>query len=479
LFDILLLDDEPILMKPYIQRRKTLDEIMYKGPESRMFISSHVDIDFARPEAEGTLLMTFHQSLNRGMEGLILKPLYAPYFPLLRYQLDEQTQYCIQFQKDYMPEFGGLRDAADMVIVGARYDEQIAKRANIRCELIVHFTTFYLGCLNNKQRVLAHGDRPCFEIVAVIHYGHCIPPLTFRQLNEGGKIQCVNYDQNDNSWQFGYSFDERQFPRMTTVFPEPYVAEILGEGYEKSPNAAYMMLRHPLIKKLHHDKTWSNSVDIVELGVLANESRNRDKHIAIQIAGNTSLLSSPSERVTSMVSYETSATPKLENVSSSLPLSVSSHVLRCLNYSSPTLDLQQMHDNTLLTLESSLLDDGYNRKRAPSKLESIGIKLSLNDKHQHPTTAPLLRKQTLYANQKSCSAISQVPSVKWFISIRRRLLEGSSQKRKQRSKVNNSNTKQRNGKALSAQSLLTKRPFENLFNEDKENSRSVYKHARR
>lgn len=48
--------------------------------------------------------------------------------------------------------------------------------------------------------------------------------------------------------------------RMIAVFNKPFVAEVLGGGFERLQNEDFEMLRHPRITKVHHDRTWEDTV---------------------------------------------------------------------------------------------------------------------------------------------------------------------------------------------------------------------------
>ena len=58
---------------------------------------------------------------------------------------------------------------------------------------------------------------------------------------------------------------------MTVAFKVPFVAEILGSGYEKMQNETFEMLRHPRVKKIHHDRTWEDAVSTDDLKRMAEE----------------------------------------------------------------------------------------------------------------------------------------------------------------------------------------------------------------
>jgi DNA ligase-4 len=59
---------------------------------------------------------------------------------------------------------------------------------------------------------------------------------------------------------------------MTVAFKTPFVAEILGSGFEKAQNENFEMLRHPRVKKIHHDRTWEDAVSMDDLRRMAGET---------------------------------------------------------------------------------------------------------------------------------------------------------------------------------------------------------------
>jgi DNA ligase-4 len=61
---------------------------------------------------------------------------------------------------------------------------------------------------------------------------------------------------------------------MTVAFKKPFVAEVLGSGFERLQNESFEMLRHPRVKKLHHDRTWEDCVTMEELDRMAREKWN-------------------------------------------------------------------------------------------------------------------------------------------------------------------------------------------------------------
>lgn len=71
---------------------------------------------------------------------------------------------------------------------------------------------------------------------------------------------------------------------MSVAFKAPFIAEILGSGFDKAANETFEMLRHPRIKKIHHDRTWEDAVSMDDLVRMADEkwempdSRDLDGH---------------------------------------------------------------------------------------------------------------------------------------------------------------------------------------------------------
>lgn len=268
-FDVLLIDDDITMTRPYAVRRDRLHSLVKSIP-GRARTSQRTCIDFSKKEAAQQLLEHFSKALFLRHEGLILKPVNAPYFSLQGNDSGTYPRFSIKLKRDYMKEMGGDRDIADMNVVGASYDAQLAAKSRVPH---LRFTSFHIAGLINKTEVLRFGDKPKFRVIDVITLDHCIQPRDLRLLNIEGARRAIPYHGQTDMEHMTLILGPKSLSSMTTIFREPFVAEILGSGYEKQFNDSLFVLRHPRIQKLHFDRTWTDTVSVDELQKLAEEAR--------------------------------------------------------------------------------------------------------------------------------------------------------------------------------------------------------------
>jgi DNA ligase-4 len=75
-------------------------------------------LDFKPGDGVTDLKQTFARNVAARQEGLVLKPLHAPYFPLLTDQGHRQASFFIKLKKDYLGDMGGERDLGDFAVIG-------------------------------------------------------------------------------------------------------------------------------------------------------------------------------------------------------------------------------------------------------------------------------------------------------------------------------------------------------------------------
>jgi len=107
LFDLLYVDGEPYIDKPYPERRKKLKEIL--EPSEKMSMATAKVIDNPKD-----LLLFFEQAISEGCEGLMCKSIQ----PGSVYQMGARGWLWIKFKRDYRYE---MTDTVDLVVVGAFY----------------------------------------------------------------------------------------------------------------------------------------------------------------------------------------------------------------------------------------------------------------------------------------------------------------------------------------------------------------------
>ncbi|KAF2651849.1 hypothetical protein K491DRAFT_681857 [Lophiostoma macrostomum CBS 122681] len=266
-FDVLVLNDEPIMRSCLQRRQDVLRQLVQKLP-GRAMRSEWTLIDFKAKDGVLDLKQKFAESIARRQEGLVLKPLHSPYFPLISKIGHHSPGYFIKMKKDYLADMGGERDLGDFAIVGARLDAQVAPKLTIKP---LHWTHFYLGCLANSAETRKFGSKPVFKIVGTISVGKCIPKQDAKWLNENGRLCELDMQQMDAFRDFGVKRSKGHGPSMTVAFKKPFVVEILGGGYDKVQNESFEMLRHPRVRKVHHDRTWEDAVTMKDLERMAAE----------------------------------------------------------------------------------------------------------------------------------------------------------------------------------------------------------------
>jgi len=268
-FDVLVLDDEPVLRHCLQERRNLLRDLVQSKP-GRSMRSEWSLLDFKTKTGGGVtdLKEVFARNLAHLEEGLVLKPLHAPYFPLLYGQGSRRPGYFIKLKKDYLGDMGGERDLGDFAVIGASFDAQIAPKSDLKP---LHWTHFHLGCLTNKAAVQRSGAKPVYKTVATIGLDQCISKPDLKYLNLHGYMRPATLHENGQTDNFGIEHSKGYDRRMMAAFRVPFVAEILGGGFEKLQNETFEMLRHPRIKKLHNDRTWEDCVTLEELEQMAEQ----------------------------------------------------------------------------------------------------------------------------------------------------------------------------------------------------------------
>ncbi|CBY00274.1 hypothetical protein LEMA_P014040.1 [Plenodomus lingam JN3] len=253
-FDVLKVDDKEVLRHCLQDRRLILRDLVRITP-GRAMRSEWTLLDFKTGDGITDLKQAFARTLAERQEGLILKPLHAPYFPLLSEQGYAKSSFFIKLKKDYLSDMGGERDLGDFAVIGASYDAQIAPKSNIKP---LHWTHFHLGCCTNLGDVQRSGARSKFKVVASLSLDKCIPKPDVKYLNIQGYVRQSALRADGSTKEFD-------------IEQSPFVVEVLGGGLEKLQNEKFEMLRHPRIKKIHQDRTWRDSVTLKQLEQMAED----------------------------------------------------------------------------------------------------------------------------------------------------------------------------------------------------------------
>jgi len=149
-YDILLLDDIVCATEPHDKRSHRLRSVVHPG---RAEIGTRVKIRFLSRHAPELLRYEFARAITAHWEDLVLKGCDDPYFAF------SGTHQYIKLKKDYIT---GLGDTADFAIIGGRRDARDEQELRIGK---LAWTTFYLGCLENKDDVQRFDVKPCFRVI--------------------------------------------------------------------------------------------------------------------------------------------------------------------------------------------------------------------------------------------------------------------------------------------------------------------------
>lgn len=263
-FDILVLDDDVCLRLPHRQRRLLLQDVVQEIP-GRVALAEQEVLDFGRPDSQHRLAISFSKAIAQRWEGYVLKACEEPYFPMYSAGVDNPFGRWIKLKKDYIP---GLGDTVDLALIGASYDAQEA--AAIRHTGKLRWTHFHVGCLLNKEQVVEAEAVPRFRVMNVISR-HSMHRDILLFLNQYGEFHAREPDGFEG---FNVEFGYPALPPPAVLFKKPFVAEMMGAGFEKPSGARYFSLRFPRILKIHTDRTFEDAVSFSELQFLADDARS-------------------------------------------------------------------------------------------------------------------------------------------------------------------------------------------------------------
>jgi DNA ligase 4 len=252
-FDILLLDDIVCIREPHDKRRQLLQSLVHCIP-GQADIGTREIIDFSSYDAPELLSEAFARAIARRWEGMVLKGCDDPYFSFHR------TKSFVKLKKDHI---AGLGDSADFAIVGGRRDardEQELRTGKL------WWTSFYIGCLENKDEACRFNAKPRFRIIDVVDR-HGISKENILFLNRHGYFQRVPFDKSITEFDVGFEYGRQLQP--AELFKRPFSVELMGAGFDKPANARYFALRFPRVVKIHNDRSFKETVSFEELQEMA------------------------------------------------------------------------------------------------------------------------------------------------------------------------------------------------------------------
>ncbi|KAL1703507.1 hypothetical protein EV121DRAFT_292220 [Schizophyllum commune] len=295
-FDIMVLDDESLLGRPYSHRRSMLESVVELIPHYCLFserypvdlprlLSSpsqedsdsdddhapedrrYVHMDITAQRTLERLYRIFARHLVDRREGIMIKADESRY--------DDWSSQWAKLKRDYIPGYG---DTLDLVLVGAVWDAERARELGVSPAV---YTTFYIGALTNAEALKKDPSvKPHYHVYFVSSYG-----LTRRQLEDlNSRIKArptvlfadLTLPKPRNvpisHPELEYTF--RLFEGLTKphlVFCEPMLAEVFGAGFDVARGSKHYELRFPRISKIYNieDRPHTACTTLHELADLA------------------------------------------------------------------------------------------------------------------------------------------------------------------------------------------------------------------
>ncbi|KAH7109337.1 hypothetical protein EDB81DRAFT_769177 [Dactylonectria macrodidyma] len=252
-YDILLLDDIVCGLDTHDERRRRLQSLVRRIP-GRTDIGSREVIDFSSFDAAERLSDTFAQAITQRWEGFVLKGCDDPYFSF------NGSKPFIKLKKDYIP---GLGDTADFVIIGGRRDAGDEHELGIGS---LWWTSFYIGCIDNKDEVCRFNTKPRFRIIDMIDR-HGISKENITYLNRHGYFTRAPFAKSMP--EFAVLLEPTRRLQPVELFKHPFVVEVVGAGFDKPANVSYFALRFPRVLKVHEDRSFRDTISFEELQEMA------------------------------------------------------------------------------------------------------------------------------------------------------------------------------------------------------------------
>jgi DNA ligase 4 len=130
------------------------------------------------------------------------------------------------------------------------------------------WTSFCVGCLENKEQVRKFDDKPRFRIIDVVGR-HGVSKKNMVYLNRHGYLERVPFARSIP--EFDVTFEHGRRLQPAELFRRPFSVELMGAGFDKPANSRYFALRFPRVLKIHDDRTFQDAVSFEELQEMARQ----------------------------------------------------------------------------------------------------------------------------------------------------------------------------------------------------------------
>ncbi|KAI1818170.1 hypothetical protein GGS20DRAFT_530065 [Poronia punctata] len=265
-FDLLMIDDESLLGTKNSERFRRLREIV-TCREGVADLVTRTSVP-ATQSAAPALRELFAQCITSHREGLVLKP-DVPYFEFDT-RVERQRCFNVKLKKEYIQGWG---DVGDFTVVGASYDAAKAREYRIRN---VEWTHFFIGCLENKDQARAKTEKPRFRVTNIVELTGPVLAAFWGQ----HRLFTVPYEENTI---FEVDCGTVAWARKPTViFPQPLVFDMRCFNFDREPNTDFWSMRFPQVSKVHHDRSYLDTVSFSELQGIAEASSNTSDEVDSQ-----------------------------------------------------------------------------------------------------------------------------------------------------------------------------------------------------
>ncbi|MCJ1285878.1 hypothetical protein MMC26_005220 [Xylographa opegraphella] len=262
-FDVLLIDEDPVLHQPLRRRREKLANIVTEKQGSAV-LAQYEEINFSSYNAAERLTESLASAFARRWEGCVLKPVDEPYVNFLPESRGDYRCCWIKLKKDYIP---GLGDTAEFAVVGAGYDASEAAKLGLTH---LPWTFFHIGALINKTEVLQSGAKPKFAVLD--SFNTSIPKKDMERLCRLGKFYAEPVKPPVKHELLADVYRHPNLHKMDVVFTRAFVFEVKGGGFDKPPDCDHFLLRFPRLVKIHWDRHFEDTVSFDELQDLARKA---------------------------------------------------------------------------------------------------------------------------------------------------------------------------------------------------------------
>ncbi|KAK9369252.1 ATP dependent DNA ligase domain-containing protein [Lipomyces kononenkoae] len=249
-FDVLCVDSTSLLAQSYEYRRSVLESLVTEIPGISM-LAQRQSVNLKDLDA---LKQIFNSVIDQGEEGIVVKRASGTYIGA---SLGQRYQQWVKVKRDYI---AGLGDTADFAIIGGGIDTSRLKERNLDNGC---FTTFFVGCLRNKEAVKRFSARPMFDVLFCVTYG--LDKQKLARMNELVRNFSKPYKCNIAIPEYDLHIYKYVGCEMKIYFPNPPVFEILCAGFDKPAGNSFYVMRWPRVVKVHFDRDWIDGMSFDEL----------------------------------------------------------------------------------------------------------------------------------------------------------------------------------------------------------------------